>query len=170
VTRTAAAVLRNGRGPQEVLHVQGIAGSPRAPPNWRRHGITGAIGAAEVSMRIVILRVLPALLLALAVGGCGGAMRGDPEFQEQGASLRVDNRSWSDVRVYVVTTAGHRTRLGMVSGSSNATLRIPVGVVAGGREVQFQVDPVGSRATASSFNIFVRPGETITITVPPQVR
>jgi hypothetical protein len=121
-------------------------------------------------MRIVILRIVPALLLAFAMGACGTGLRGDPEVQQQGAGLRVENRSWSDVRVYVVTTAGHRTRLGMVSGSSTATLRIPVAVVSGGRELQFQVDPVGSRATASSFNIFVRPGETITITVPPQVR
>jgi hypothetical protein len=121
-------------------------------------------------MKLPSYRILAILLLVVAVSSCGAMRGGDPSVQQEGALLRVENRSWSDMRVYVVTTAGHRTRLGMVSGSSSATLRIPVSVVAGGRELLFQVDPVGSRATASSFSIFVRPGESVTITIPPQIR
>ncbi|HSJ05516.1 MAG TPA: hypothetical protein VK936_02365 [Longimicrobiales bacterium] len=121
-------------------------------------------------MRTTFVR--PLLLLAMALTATACATRGDAaeHEQERSAPLRVENRSWSDMRVYVLTTAGQRTRLGTVNGSSTSTLRIPASIVSGGRELVFEVDPVGSRATATSFSIFVRPGETVTLTIPPQVR
>jgi hypothetical protein len=121
-------------------------------------------------MRIILVRAV--LLLAVALGANACTARGDAAERERegSAPLRVENRSWADMRIYVLTTAGHRTRLGTVNGSTTSTLRIPASIVSGGRELVFQVDPVGSRATATSFSIFVRPGQTVTLTIPPQVR
>jgi hypothetical protein len=120
-------------------------------------------------MMFSVSRVLLLLLVALVAAAC--AARGDAVASgPEGARLRVENRSWSDVRVYAVTTAGQRIRIGNVTGSSTATLGIPASVVGGGSDLVFQVDPVGSRATASSFRIFVRPGDNVTITIPPVVR
>jgi hypothetical protein len=121
-------------------------------------------------MKTMFMRTLLLALVASTATAC--ASRGDAAERERenSASVRVENRSWSDMRVYVLTTAGMRTRLGTVNGSSTSTLRIPASIVSGGRELVFEVDPVGSRATATSFSIFVRAGETVTLTIPPQVR
>ncbi len=39
---------------------------------------------------------------------------------------------------------------------------------AQGRELQFLVDPVGSNAQGTSWNIYVSPGQQVRLTVPPQ--
>lgn len=115
------------------------------------------------------LPVLLLVLVAILVGACGSRQAAEERREQGSAPLRVENRSWSDMRVYVATI-GQRTRLGTVPGSSTMTLRIPAHIVSGGRELVFEVDPVGSRATATSFSIFVRPGEQVRLTIPPQVR
>lgn len=119
-------------------------------------------------MQPAILRTL-VLLLLIAAAACG-PRQVRPGHDREGAPLEVVNQSWSDVRIFVVTPAGQRTRLGTVTGSSSARFEIPAFVVGGGREVRFEAMPVGTRSTAQSFNYFVRPGESVRITIPPQVR
>jgi hypothetical protein len=110
--------------------------------------------------------LLSALLVLLA--GCG-ASRGGTESET--TPLRINNQSWLDMRIYVVATgSGQRIRLGMVTANSVQTLRIPAHVVGFGREVSFVADPVGSPTVASSWNIFVRPGQPVSLTIPPTVR
>lgn len=123
-------------------------------------------------MGSVLLRVL--LLAAVTLSGaCAGrSAGGETDSRDPGdnALVEVRNQSTSDMRIYVVTAAGQRTRLGFVNGNSTATLRIPPIIVGNGREVRFEADPLAGRATASSFSHYVRAGETVTITIPPQVR
>jgi hypothetical protein len=38
--------------------------------------------------------------------------------------------------------------------------------VGTGRDLRFMVDPIGSSRQGVSFNIYVRPGERVTLTVP----
>lgn len=106
-----------------------------------------------------------ALLLLLVLAACAG----NPRDQEagEGATARVENQSWSEMTIYAVA-GGHRVRLGSVNANSTAVLRIPAGVVGLGRTLTFVADPLGSSRTSRSFEIYVAPGEEITLTIPPQ--
>ena len=105
------------------------------------------------------------LALLLAAPGCGARRSAVP--QGEVATLRVENRSALDVNVFAVRS-GIRSRLGLVTGNGSATFRIPSNVVCAGNELTFLADPVGSAQTAHSFSIYVRPGERVTLTVPPR--
>lgn len=116
-----------------------------------------------------LLAWLPLLLVfSLAIGACGAARSG-PVVARESTSLRVQNQSSSQMNIYVVAS-GQRIRLGSVAGNATAVLRIPHSVVGLGRELSFLADPLGSSNVASSFSIYVQPGEEVTITVPPTVR
>ncbi len=111
--------------------------------------------------------MLLALALAAACAGGRGAPADDPGAEP--TLVRVENQSWLDMNIFVVE-GGQRIRLGSVTGNSSGTLRIPRSVIGLGRNLSFIADPVGSRSQASSFEIYVRPGETVSLTIPPQVR
>jgi hypothetical protein len=113
------------------------------------------------------LKLFAAVLVAvLGTAACTGHGREAPRPREI-TYVRVENQAWLDVDVFALGTAGQRTRLGSVTGNSQATLRIPDSIVGLGRELQFLVDPVGSRVQGTSFNIFVSPGSQVRLTVPP---
>ncbi len=114
--------------------------------------------------------VLPILALLLAAPACTTPEQpgGNPRAQAEIAQVRVENQAWLDMNIFVTDTGnGARTRLGLVTGTSSSTLRIPQSVVGMGRALRFVADPVGSGRTASSFEFFVRPGQQVTITIPP---
>ena len=116
--------------------------------------------------------VVPVLALLMGASACGpGRQPGEtPQPQAQGASVLVHNQAWSNMTIYVVDAGnGARVRLGEVNSASNATLRIPSAVVGPGRPLRFLVDPIGSQRTASSFEMYVRPGQRVTITIPQNV-
>lgn len=106
-------------------------------------------------------------LLLLLASGCVGNPREEGSRAREAATVRVDNQAWSQMILYV-DAGGQRVRLGSVSASSTASLRIPASVVGLGRSLTFVADPVGSDRRASSFEIYVRPGEVINLTIPPQ--
>lgn len=85
------------------------------------------------------------------------------------AVLVVENQSTSDMRIYA-RFAGQEVRLGSVTGLRTERLEIPSSIVGGGRELAFVADPLAGRSTATSFSIFVAPGEEVTMVIPPTVR
>lgn len=110
---------------------------------------------------------LIAVALAAALAGCVGKGPNAPAPQEQ-ASVVVNNRAFIDVDVFALY-GSTRARLGTVTANGSGTFRIPPAVVGAGRELRFMVDPIGSTRQGTSFNIYVRPGERITLTVPPSI-
>lgn len=80
--------------------------------------------------------------------------------------LEVDNRGFADMTVYVIN-AGQRIRLGTATGNSTTKLTIPPSVLTGARQLQFLADPIGGRRTAVSDQIYVSPGDQVTLTIPP---
>jgi hypothetical protein len=115
------------------------------------------------------IRALPLLLLAVLAAGCVGKGRNAPVPQER-ATVHVENQALLDVDVFALYGGGIRARLGTVTANSAATFRIPPSVVGMGRDLQFLVDPVGSSRQGVSFNIYVRPGENVNLTVPWSMR
>lgn len=108
-----------------------------------------------------------AVMLLLVLAACAGNPRGQEATGADEATVRVENQSWSEMTIYAIAS-GQRVRLGSVTANSTAVLRIPAGVVGLGRTLTFVADPLGSSRTSRSFEVFVRPGEEITLTIPPQ--
>ena len=113
--------------------------------------------------RLVVLLV--AVVLAACSGSASSRDRHAP--RPEPTTVRVQNQAWTEMTVYVLAS-GQRVRLGNVNGNSNTVLRIPDSIVGLGRSVTFMVDPLGSSRTSNSFEIHVRPGEQVTITIPPR--
>lgn len=107
------------------------------------------------------------VLLLLVLAACSGNQRDEGLAAEEETTVRVANRAWTDMTIYAIA-GGQRVRLGSVSGSSTTVLRIPSRVVGFGRSLTFVADPLGSDRTSSSFEIFVHPGDEITLTIPAQ--
>ena len=111
---------------------------------------------------------LMVLLVLIVLAACTGNTRRDRHSpRPEPATVRVQNQAWTEMTVYVVAS-GQRVRLGNVNGNSNTVLRLPESIVGMGRSVRFMVDPLGSSRTSNSFEIHVRPGEQVTITIPPR--
>lgn len=116
---------------------------------------------------VTLLAVL--FIAALGTAACVGTGRNAPAPQPS-ASVRVINRAFIDVDVFVLNGT-LRTRLGTVTASGSGTFRIPPTVVGTGRDLRFLVDPIGSDRQAVTFNsMYVRPGETVTLTVPATIQ
>lgn len=105
------------------------------------------------------------LLVLLLAAGCS-ARRGAPSMEQQRATIQVENRSWSEVVVYVVRSS-QRVRLGSVPGVSTRTFVIPRSMVGAGIPLRFQADPIGSDRAPVSQEISVDAGDEVRMYVPP---
>lgn len=114
------------------------------------------------------------MLLAVAVvapsvslSACGGARQGGPRGSEPATMLQVENQSFLDMTIYLITSGGARIRLGTANGNSTTTMRIPATYVFGGSEMRFLADPIGSNRTPISQGITVFPGDNVRLIIPP---
>ena len=106
------------------------------------------------------------LMLSVIVAVMGCARNAAPATQREPAILEIDNRRFSDLVIYAMD-GSRRLRLGTVTGNTASKFRIPANIVGIGREVQFLADPVGGQRTGVSERMFVRPGETLKLTILP---
>jgi hypothetical protein len=113
-----------------------------------------------------LARRLVAGSLILAAAACAGGQR-TARAPEPATYVEVQNQSWLDQNVYVLRSS-QRVRLGTVSASSTQRFRIPSGIVFGATPLRFLADPIGRTATATSMEITVSAGETVTLTIPPR--
>lgn len=110
-------------------------------------------------------RAAPVALMLLALCACAASRPAEEVGADEETAVRVENRAWPDMTIYA-DVDGQRVRLGSVTGSTTRVLRIPSRVIGLGRDVVFIADPVGSGRTASSYRIYVRPGDEVVITIP----
>jgi hypothetical protein len=115
-------------------------------------------------MRLVH-RLAAGTLVFVAVA-CSGGKR-TARAPEPATYVEVQNQSWLDQNLYVLRSS-QRIRLGTVSASSTQRFRIPSGIVFGATPLRFLADPIGRTATATSMEITVSAGETVTLTIPPR--
>lgn len=114
--------------------------------------------------------LLVPLLSILAVGACarssGDDESGDLEPVRASTTVRVENRSFENVVVYVIGSSGARRRLGDVSGTSTKVFEIPRTMIFGATSLRFQVDPIGGSRSPISQDIVVSAGDQVQLIVP----
>ncbi|HEX5726525.1 MAG TPA: hypothetical protein VFX98_13710 [Longimicrobiaceae bacterium] len=114
--------------------------------------------------RVLLLAVL-AMLAACATRG-----RNSETVAREETTVTVQNQAVLDMTMYVLRSGGgSRIRLGLVNGNSQQTFRIPESIIGLGQPLSFVADPIGNSNTAQSFEIYVRPGDNVRLTIPPQV-
>lgn len=122
-------------------------------------------------MRAQLSRLLLVpILTLLAAGACArqsAESEGDGvEPVRASTTVRVENRSFDNVVVYVLSSSGMRRRLGEVSGTSSMTFEIPRNMIFGATSLRFQVDPIGSSRAPISQDIVVSAGDQVQLVVP----
>jgi hypothetical protein len=90
-----------------------------------------------------------------------------PQQPQETTTLKVDNQSVADMTIYAIRS-GQRIRLGFATGLKVSTFTIPPSIIFGATPLSFLADPVGSNRTPVSDQITVTPGDTVTLTIPPQ--
>ena len=125
-------------------------------------------------MPVQLSRLL--LVPAFVALGAGACARNVPVDGEQPATaeeqvratttVRVENRSFDNIVVYVLSQSGMRRRLGEVSGTSTRVFEIPRNMIFGATPLRFQVDPIGGSRTPISQDIVVSEGDQIQLLVP----
>jgi hypothetical protein len=113
--------------------------------------------------------LLVALLAAVMPAACSRSSPDTDPNPEAGpnpdAMIRVDNRGFSDMTIYIVR-GSQRIRLGVANGNSVATFTIRNQYTTNG-PLRFLADPIGSSRTPVSDEIVVNPGDMVTLEIPP---
>jgi hypothetical protein len=85
---------------------------------------------------------------------------------DEATSVRVDNRGFTDMTVYVARSS-QRQRLGLAPGNTVTTFALPRNLVGPATPLRFVADPIGSSRASVSEEISVSPGDTVTLMIPP---
>ena len=80
--------------------------------------------------------------------------------------VQVDNRGFADMVIYAVS-GSQRVRLGLASGNTTISFTIPVMLTRGAGPLKFLADPIGGSRSPITEELVVRPGEIVTLTIPP---
>jgi len=115
-------------------------------------------------------------LMAL-VAGCGPsrATPAAPAPKEQASAdsnasarqaieVRIDNRNFSDMNVYLINE-GTRVLLGSAPGMSKTTLTLPSGSVSSRWQVRLVADPIGGSSAIRTPTLLVAPGQNVYWTI-----
>lgn len=116
-------------------------------------------------MRGIKNLLLTLLLLSLGILGCANRQEEPLPPRQPSASVRVDNRSPTQVTVYAVRS-GQRVRLGVASGSATTLLRIPESLLLGASPLRFQMDPLGGNRRSTSYEMTILPGDQVMVIYP----
>jgi hypothetical protein len=119
-------------------------------------------------MKVQLARLATVVAMLVSVAACSHSLKqpGNDDL-EQTTRVRVENQAFLDMNVYVLTDGGARTRLGTVTGNTNQVFVIPSYVVGPANSVRFLVEPIGSSRSPISNSLSIRPGQTVTLTIPP---
>ncbi|MGH7719719.1 MAG: hypothetical protein ACREON_12860 [Gemmatimonadaceae bacterium] len=111
-------------------------------------------------MRHVCWRMSVAVLL-MVLAACSSARTRGGETAQEETTLRVENRSWTEMTIYVLTST-ERSRLGTVSGNSTRVFPIPERLVFGATALRFLADPLGGAREPATREITVTAGDQVT--------
>ena len=120
------------------------------------------------------LIALTAVCLAtVAAPGCARRRARTAAADSTGAqptrtALRVENRGFPDMTIYVIRSGSQRIRLGIAGGNRTTVLPIPSYLVSFPTPLRFLADPIGGNRTPVSDEITVSPGDEVVLTIPPR--
>ena len=122
-------------------------------------------------MKVQLARLATVVAMLATVAACSHATRHmrDDEGGQVTTRVHVENQNFLDANVYVIGDGGARQRLGTVTGNTDRDFVIPEYIVTPANTVRFLIEPIGSNASPISNSLSVRPGETVTLTIPPTV-
>ena len=122
-------------------------------------------------MRVQLARLATVAAMLATVAACSHATRHmrDDEGGQVTTRVHVENQNFLDANVYVIGDGGARERLGMITGNTNQDFVIPDHIVRPANSVRFMIEQIGSNAAPISESLTIRPGETVTLTIPPTV-
>ncbi len=114
----------------------------------------------------IIARLLTlSLLFSLSASCASTRNRGSQANPVTRTTIRVDNRNFSDMTIYVVRSS-QRIRLGSVPGVSTRTLDIPQSMIFGPTPLRFIAAPLASGVREITEEITVSPGDQVEMTIP----
>ncbi|MBA3646066.1 MAG: hypothetical protein H0W63_07775 [Gemmatimonadaceae bacterium] len=102
---------------------------------------------------------------SLALSACAPVKTAPGTYQTR-TTLKVDNRAYLDMTIYVMRGA-ERVRLGQATGASSSTFTIPADMVQMLTPLRFVADPIGSSRAAISEELNVRAGDEVVMEIPP---
>jgi hypothetical protein len=109
-----------------------------------------------------------AISLVLATAACaGGSASGNPA-PDSSTKVRIENRSISDMDIYVRPTLNRPIRLGFVPASDTAEFALARALLAGSAGFHLEARPIraaGQPVLSEPFN--ARAGEEIFWSIPP---
>jgi hypothetical protein len=122
--------------------------------------------AIRVKRFKTVVYAIAVSLAATTISACVRRVPGEIDQREQraDASVRVENRAFTDMTIYIVHQS-QRVRLGTVSALTTTTFPIPRQFVSGA-SVRFVADPLGSSRAPVSEEISVSPGDEIVLVIP----
>ena len=109
---------------------------------------------------------LPVVLFAALLGLTACGKTGEAATDEPRTTVRVENRNFLDMHVYVAQAGGSRVRLGIVSGGGTKVFTVPAYLVRGAGSLRFLVDPIGSAEEGLSEELPVIPGDEVMLIIP----
>jgi len=109
---------------------------------------------------------LLAVLAVASVLSCGGRAQESSTSPDDPAMLQVENRGFADMVIYAISGA-QRFRLGLATGNSTKSFTIPRALLRGAGPLRFLADPIGGQRSPISEDIVVRPGDIVSLTIPP---
>jgi hypothetical protein len=105
--------------------------------------------------------------MTLLLAACAPSAMDDasgPNTAPRPATVSVENDNWADMTVYLVNGTS-RIRLGLVTGNSSATFRIPRGAENFPGQMRLLADPIGSAHVFLSDAVQIRPGQRVALQV-----
>jgi hypothetical protein len=107
----------------------------------------------------------------ITLGGIAGCHGGKPDTGAApavGATLTLENQGFTDMTIYAATGTTGRVRLGQVVANTTQHLPIPGYLIQSGGPIRFIADPIGGFRKPVSDELLVSPGDSLTLTIPPQ--
>jgi hypothetical protein len=122
-------------------------------------------------MRVQLAKLATVVAMLATVAACSHATRNmhDDEGGQPTTRVHVENQNYLDANVYVIGNGGARQRLGTVTGNTNQDFVIPDYIISPANTVRFLIEPIGSNAAPISNSLSIQPGQTVTLTIPPNV-
>jgi hypothetical protein len=106
------------------------------------------------------------LCVSLVAVGCAGGSTGGTA-PESSATVRIENRSGSDVDIYLRPALSRPTRVGFVPAAETVEFSLPRALFAGASSFHLEARPIRGGSASLSEPFTARAGEEIFWSIPP---